>query len=66
MSITLKAARVNAGLTLKQAEEKSGFNRNSICEWERGKREPKLSKVRKLSEVYGTDPSQIDLSPWWQ
>ncbi len=66
MSITLRAARVNAGLTLEQVAEKTGFNRNSLSEWETGRREPKMSKVRTLCELYGADLSQIDLSPWWQ
>lgn len=64
MTITLEAARVNAGLTLEQAAEKTGFNKNSINDWERCKREPRLSRLNKLCEVYGISLDQVDLSHW--
>lgn len=64
MLITLKAARVNAGLTLQQAAEKTGFNAASIRDWEYNLHEPRLSKIRKLCEVYGIGLDQVDLSHW--
>ena len=64
MLITLKAARVNAGLTLQQAAEKTGFNAVSIGYWENNQHEPRLSKIRKLCEVYGIGLDQVDLSYW--
>lgn len=66
MSITLKAARVNAGLTLEQVAEKTGFNPISISNWEHNRHEPRLSKLNKLCEIYGVNLSQIDLSHWRQ
>ncbi len=64
MSITLKAARVNAGLTLEEASEKTGFNSMSISNWEHNRHEPRLSKLNKLCEVYGVSLDQVDLSHW--
>ncbi len=64
MAITLKAARVNAGLTLEETSEKTGFNPISISNWEHNRHEPRLSKLNKLCEVYCIDLDQIDLSHW--
>lgn len=64
MAITLKAARVNAGLTLEQVAEKTGFNPISISNWEHNRHEPRLSKLNKLCEVYGVSLDQVDLSHW--
>ncbi len=50
--ITLKAARVNAGLT--QADVASSLHRNkqTIVNWENGVTDIKMSDFQKLSELY--------------
>ena len=50
--ITLKAARVNAELTLDDVAERIGKDRQSIENWESGKTPIKYSDLIKLSEIY--------------
>jgi transcriptional regulator with XRE-family HTH domain len=50
--ITLKAARVNAELTLDDVAEIIGKSKQSIENWENGKTPIKYSDLLKLSEVY--------------
>ena len=50
--ITLKAARVNAELTLDEVAEIMGKSKQSIENWENGKTPIKYSDLLKLSEVY--------------
>lgn len=52
MSITLKAARVNKGLTQKQAGELIGVSAETIGSWETGKRSPNLDKIPSILKVY--------------
>lgn len=52
MQITLKAARVNAGLTQQQVEASSGISRSSLYRWESGKGYPNLKNLVKLCELY--------------
>ena len=50
--ITLKAARVNAELTLDEVAEIMGKSKQSIENWENGKTPIKYSDLIKLSELY--------------
>ena len=50
--ITLKAARVNAELTLDEAAERIGKSKQTIVNWETGKTPIKYSDLLKLSEIY--------------
>ena len=50
--ITLKAARVNAELTLDEVAEIMGKSKQSIENWENGKTPIKYSDLLKLSEIY--------------
>lgn len=38
MAITIKAARVNIGLTQEELAEKMGVSRSTVLDWENGKR----------------------------
>lgn len=51
MKITLKAARVNAGLTRQEVAEKIGVTIVSIANWEKGKA-IKRENLEKLLKVY--------------
>lgn len=53
MEITLKAARVNAGLTQQQAVDASGISRSTLHRWENGKGSPKFNDLIKLCNLYG-------------
>ena len=50
--ITLRAARVNAELTLDEAAERIGKSKQTIVNWESGKTEIKYKDLVKLSELY--------------
>lgn len=52
VSKKLEYARNRAGLTLGRVEELVGIGKSSLSEFENGKREPKLSQLQQLAEVY--------------
>ena len=58
--ITLKASRVNAGLTLKEASEKIGVTSQSLISWEHGTYGIKLGTACKLCRLYGCKLTDID------
>ena len=53
LKITLKAARVNAGLTQEEAAEKLGVSRDRLLRWENGITEPPYTAVINMCKVYG-------------
>lgn len=53
MEITLKAARVNAGITQEQVKAETGYSRNTLYLWESGKCSPKAKDLKRLCELYG-------------
>lgn len=59
--LSLKAARVNAGMTQAQVEEKLGYCRNTLTRWETGKHTPSATKLKKLCRLYGVVESDITL-----
>ncbi|MCT2876801.1 XRE family transcriptional regulator [Lactobacillus delbrueckii] len=57
--ITVKAARVNAGLTQAEAADKLGITRETLIRYEK---EPKLIRqgvLAKMRSVYGMDRSNL-------
>ena len=59
MQITLKAARVNAGLTLEQVEKSTGYARKTLSSWENQKTVPRTDKLLKLCNLYGISVAHI-------
>jgi len=59
--ITMKAARVNAGLTLKEASQKIGVTLQTLACWESGKTSPTIKKAFKLCEVYDININDLFL-----
>lgn len=51
-TISIKAARINAELTLEDVSERIGVSKQTIQNWEMGRTEPNLSIFRRLSELY--------------
>ena len=51
--ITLEAARVNAGLTLKEAAKLIGVSVATLHKWEQDSSNIKISQSKKIEEVYG-------------
>ena len=50
--MTLKAARVNSGLTQKAAAKKLNVSNKTVCEWEKGNSFPKADKIIQICELY--------------
>lgn len=63
MGITLKAARVNAGLTQEEAAKLIGVNVSSICKWESYSAFPSTRKLPLILDAYKTDYGSIDFLP---
>lgn len=51
-TLSLEAARVNAGLSRKQVEEKTGISVANLGRYERGAAEPKASHLQVLCQLY--------------
>lgn len=60
--ITLEAARVNAHLTQKELADILGISNVTVVNWEKGKTEPTLSQLKKISELSGI-PSDFIFIP---
>lgn len=60
--ITLEAARVNAHLTQKELAEILGVSNVTVVNWEKGKTEPSISQLKKISELSGI-PSDFIFVP---
>lgn len=61
MQITLRAARVNAGLGQSFVAYKLGVNVATVSSWETGKTKPSLDNFRKLCELYGCPEDMIKI-----
>ena len=59
--ITLKAARVNAGLTQKEMAKKMGKSEYTIMNWENGKTKMKVSDFEKFCTILNLDKNNIFL-----
>lgn len=55
VKLTLKAARVNAGLTQIEAAEKLGISKTSLHNYERGKSVPNIRVIKRIEDVYGVE-----------
>lgn len=52
LMISLKAARVNAGMTITEAAKKIGVDRTTLMKWEHGETVPNWEKVDLIGKVY--------------
>ena len=59
-TLTLKAARVNRGLSVKEVADSVGVTEDTIYRYESGKSSPKISVVVKMVDLYGVTISDID------
>lgn len=55
MQISLKAARVNAEMTQREAADRMGVDVSTIISWENGKTSPKAIQLQQLCDVYGVE-----------
>ena len=59
MSITLKAARINSGLTQAQAAEKLGISVTTLQKYETGVTFPNIKTVREIESLYNVEYNDI-------
>ena len=54
MGMTLKAARINCGLTQIEAAKEIGVSKATLSNWERGICFPNANCIKRIEEVYQT------------
>jgi len=59
MLISLKAARVNAGLTQKEAAEALKIDRGTLIKYEAYKSMPNVEMARRIAELYALPSDNI-------
>lgn len=52
MKMTMEAARINVGLSQKEAADKLGISRDSLRFYEKYKKSPKIDLAFKMVELY--------------
>lgn len=57
--ITLKALRVNAGLTQREAGKRLGVSTRTIWQWENAKSFPNPKQIDAICELYETNYDSI-------
>ena len=63
MKLTLKAARVNAGLTQEEVAKKVKKSKNTIVNYESGKRSPDMVTGKALAKLYGCSVDDLIFLP---
>lgn len=63
MEITLKAARINAGLDRKTAATSIGVTPDTLGNWENGMTFPNVPQIMKIEQLYGVKYSDIIFMP---
>lgn len=61
--MTLKAARVNAGLTQIEAAKLIGTTKNTISNYERYLSKPSIEMAQKLAKAYGCSVNELKFNP---
>lgn len=60
MAISLKAARINAGLTQSEAAQKLNISKNTLGGYESGKVVPKIDIAKEMAHLYGLSVDDIN------
>ena len=60
IKISMAAARINAGLTQKEAAKKIGVSCETIKNWEKGKTSPKIKQMPVICDVYSIPVDNIN------
>lgn len=63
LKITLKAARINAGLSQTDAAITIGVSRDTISNWERGKSYPNADHILRIENAYGVEYDNLIFLP---
>ena len=62
MAITIKAARVNVGLTQESAAKELGITRATLANYESGKTTPDIEMGKKIASLYKTSVDELIFS----
>lgn len=60
MAMTLKAIRINLGLSQEEASKKIGVGSDTLSNYERGITFPDIPILKKIEEVYGVKYDDIN------
>ena len=63
MAITLKAARVNANFTQKEAAKKLGISKGTLVSYEMYRTIPSVDTAKKIADLYGLEVDGIIFLP---
>ena len=63
MKITLKAARVNAGLTLEEAAKALGITKNTLISYEKYRTIPDMAMGTAMASLYGVSVDNLIFLP---
>ena len=63
MKITLKAARVNAGLTLESAAKDLGISKNTLISYEKYRTMPDMEMGTAMASLYGFSVNDLIFLP---
>jgi len=63
MAMTLKALRINAGLTQDEAAKQLGVTPETISNWERARSFPTVPQIYKIEKLYSTTYADIQFLP---
>lgn len=63
MQITLKAARVNCGLSQQEAARHVGVSPDTLRNWEAGRSYPNAINILKIEMAYGITYDQLSFLP---
>ena len=59
MKVTLKAARVNKGLTQKEAADELEISKDTLAAYEKGKSFPDVRMISKIEKLYNVTYNNI-------
>ena len=59
LQVTLKAARVNAGMTRKTAALSLGISVDTLANWERGRSFPTVPQIQRIESLYGVPYDEL-------
>jgi transcriptional regulator with XRE-family HTH domain len=60
--VTLKAARVNAGLSQAEASERIGISKTTLSKYESGETSPTVQTLKIICDVYSVPTDAISFS----
>lgn len=63
VKITIRAARVNAGYSQKEAADRLGVSNKTLGNWEKGITFPPADKIPLICELYGVSFDNLNFLP---